>query len=140
MAGTVPAVEGRPLPTATDASRPFWEATRHRRLEIQWCEQCAAAVHFPRSFCPRQPGHRLSWREASGRGEVYSFTVDHRPAPPFGPEPLVVALVELEEGPRLMTNITGGAPGEVSVGMAVEVVWEPLPDGRHLPLFWPAPT
>lgn len=137
MSATTAPVEGRPQPNVTDESRPFWEATREQRLVLQWCEDCGRVVHFPRSFCPSCAGHRLTWREASGRGVLYSFTVDHRPLPPFGPELWTVALVDLEEGARLMTNVVDCAPDDIRVGLPLEVVWEPLPDGRHLALFKP---
>ena len=137
MTATGQPIEGRPQPTTTEESLPFWDATREQRLRLQWCEDCDVVVHFPRSFCPRDGGHRLGWRYSNERGVVYSFTVDHRPAPQFGPEPWTVALVDLDEGARLMTNIVGCPIDQIAVGLAVEVVWEPLPDGRHLPLFRP---
>ena len=127
----------RPQPPSTPDSEPFWEATRERRLKLQWCLSCNRVVHFPRSLCPHCGGRDLQWREAPGTGTVYSFTVDHRPPPPFGPDPWVVALVELDEGARLMTNISGCSADQVRIGMPVEVAWEPLPDGRHLPIFQP---
>jgi len=83
----------------------------------------------------------VDWRPATGDGVVYSFSIEHRP-PPIGfsmGKPYVVALVELFEGVRLMTNIVGCPPEEVEVGMEVSVIWEPLPDGRQLPLFEPPP-
>jgi uncharacterized protein len=130
----------RPIePPVSDSSAPFWDATRERRLVIQWCTACNAPVWFPREFCPGCSGDALEWRPASGRGEVYAYTVEHRPSmpTPFGDEPYVVALVELVEGPRLMTNIVGCPADTVAVGMAVQVTWEGLSDGRNLPLFEP---
>ena len=82
---------------------------------------------------------RLEWRPCLGTGTLYSFTVNHLSADPAGGEgPFAVALVELAEGHRMMINVVGLAPDELSVGMAVRVTWEPLADGRHYPLFEPA--
>jgi uncharacterized OB-fold protein len=127
-------------PPVTETSQPFWDATREQRLLIQWCTACDAPVWFPREVCPGCFGSALEWRPASGRGEIYACIVEHRPSmpTPFGDEPYVVALVELDEGPRLMTNIVGCPPESVSVGMPVQVTWEELSDGRNLPLFEPA--
>ena len=124
----------------TEASGPFWEATRRRRLVLPWCVECDQAFWFPREVCPRCLGSAIEWRTATGRGLVYAVTVDHRPAllaKVFGDEPYAVALVELDEGVRMLTNVVGVAPIDVTVGMAVEVTWEPMSDGRHLVLFQP---
>jgi hypothetical protein len=86
-------------------------------------------------------GSAIEWRPATGDGVVYSYSIDHRP-PPVGfsmGKPFVVALVELQEGVRLMTNIVGCPPERVEVGTEVSVTWEPLSDGRQLPLFEPSP-
>jgi uncharacterized protein len=126
-------------PPVTDTTTPFWDATREQRLVLQWCTECDAPVWFPREVCPSCLGSSLEWRPASGRAEVYACTVEHRPTmpTPFGDAPYVVALVELEEGPRLMTNVVGCDPRAVTVGMPVQVTWEQLSDGRNLPLFAP---
>jgi len=126
-------------------SGPFWEATREGRLLVQWCTGCDRGIFYPRSFCPRcsSPRAALEWRTASGRATVYAAVVEHRPAAAgttfSGGEPYCVALVDLEEGVRLLTNIVGCPPEEVHSGMAVTVTWEPLTDGRQLPLFCPVP-
>ena len=126
-------------PPVTETTTPFWDATRERRLVLQWCTACDAPVWFPREVCPSCLGSSLEWRPASGRAEVYASTVEHRPTMPmpFDDAPYVVALVELEEGPRLMTNVVGCDPHAVIVGMPVQVTWEQLSDGRNLPLFEP---
>ncbi len=127
-------------PPVTETSQPFWDATREQRLLLQWCTTCDEPVWFPREVCPGCRGDTLEWRPASGRGEVYACTVEHRPTmpTPFGDAPYVVAIVELAEGPRLLTNVVGCPPDSVSVGMRVQVTWEELSDGRNLPLFEPA--
>jgi uncharacterized OB-fold protein len=126
-------------PPVSDRAKPFWDATRERRLSLQYCRADGKPIHYPREVCPRCLGTDLEWRPASGRGIVYAFTVNYVPgsAPPERPLPYVVALVDLDEGVRMMTNIVGCAPRDVKVGMPVEVSWEPLSDGRHLPVFAP---
>ena len=114
------------------ASRPFWDATREQRLDLQWCLDCEQPVHFPREVCPRCLGTRFEWRTASGEAEVYSVVVEHR-----AEEPYAVALVDLPEGVRMLTNVVGVPATDVTVGMPVKVTWEALDDGRHLPLFEP---
>jgi uncharacterized OB-fold protein len=127
-------------------SAPFWEATREGRLLVQWCTACDKGIFYPRSFCPicGATTSGLEWRTASGRATVYARTIEQKPAATgvtfSDGEPYVVALVELEEGVRMMTNVIGCPPADVSIGMAVTVVWEPLSDGRQLPLFTPTPT
>jgi uncharacterized OB-fold protein len=126
-------------PPASELTRPFWDATREHRLLVQWCAACEEPIWFPREVCVHCLGNALVWRESRGSGSVYAFLVEHRPNMPgvFGDAPYVVALVELDEGVRLMTNVVGCAPDAVAVGMAVRVTWEPLSDGRNLPQFEP---
>jgi uncharacterized OB-fold protein len=126
-------------PPVSDLVKPFWDATRERRLVLQYCRADGKPVHYPREACPRCLGTDLEWRPSSGRGSVYAFTVNHVPgsAAPQLPLPYVVALIDLDDGVRLMSNVVGCAPSEVRVGMPVDVTWEPLSDGRALPLFTP---
>lgn len=127
-------------PPVSQGSEPFWEGTRQRQLQLPWCTACERPFFYPRAFCPRCLGNAIEWRQAAGTGSVYAFTIDHRVdgiAFAAG-SPFVVGLVELDEGVRLMTNVVGCAPAEVRVHMPVTVCWEPLSDGRHLPLFSPA--
>jgi uncharacterized OB-fold protein len=131
-------VTARPLPTVSLESEPFWAATRDRRLVLQWCANCDATVQFPRSFCPRCQQSSLEWREASGSGTVYAVTVEHRPEAMGEEKPYAVALVDLDEGARFMTNVVGCEPDAVAIGMAVRVTWEELEDGRNLPQFKPS--
>ncbi len=131
-------------PPVSPESAPFWEATRRGIFLLQWCTQCDRPVFYPRALCPRcgTPAAGLTWREASGRATVHAAVVEHRPdaagAAFSGGQPYCVALVDLEEGVRVMTNVVGCAPGDVDAGMAVTLTWEPLSDGRQLPLFEPA--
>lgn len=129
------------VPPPTAAAEPFWEATRDRRLILQWCDACERTVHYPRSHCPHcGASEALVWRDAPSEGRIYAVTMHHLPGQTWsGPVPYVVALVELEGGARLMTNIVGMASEGARVGNRVLLTWEPLPDGRHLPLFSPEP-
>jgi len=127
-------------PPASPAAEPFWAATRDQRLVLQWCRACEAPVHFPREACPGCLGTDLEFRPSAGRGTVYAVSVMPKPAHPLlaGREPYTVALVELDEGVRLLSNVVETDPWSVAVGQPVEVCWEPLSDGRHLPQFRPA--
>jgi len=127
-------------PPMSAAGEPFWAATRERRLELQWCRSCERAIHFPREACPSCLGDDLELRPAAGTGTVYAATVIPKAGNPGmrGREPYVVALVDLPEGVRLLTNVLAEDPASVAVGDPVTVAWEPLADGRHLPVFVPA--
>ena len=148
-AGTTPA-RTRMEPPVGAESGPFWEATRDGTLLVQWCTSCDRGIFYPRAFCPYCPssgssgslgGSTLEWRTASGRATVHAATIEYKPAATGSTfsdgRPYVVALVDLDEGVRMMTNIVGCAPEDVRPGMAVRVTWEPLSDGRQLPLFTP---
>jgi uncharacterized OB-fold protein len=129
-------------PTATALTEPFWEATREQRYLIQWCTRDNRTIFYPREVCPTcLQADALEWRDASGRGTVYAVSVQHRAANPTMADrvPYAVALVELEEGPRVMTNVINTPPEDVRVGQSVQLAWEPLSDGRNLPQFEPRP-
>ena len=125
-------------PPVTDVSAPFWEATRQRMLLLQWCVDCDRPIFYPREVCPLCMGSALEWRRASGRGAVYAVTVEHHPQHPAMNEiaPYPVALVDLDEGVRMLSRLVGCS--DPRVGMSVNVTWEELTDGRNLPLFEPA--
>jgi hypothetical protein len=127
-------------PPVTEASAPFWDATREQRFVLPWSTATGKPVWYPREVDPAAPDQPFDWREASGEGVVYAASVHHKTGPGRDPDdgPYVVALVELPEGVRMMTNIVGCPPDEVTVGMPVRLVWHPLSDGRHLPMFAPA--
>jgi uncharacterized OB-fold protein len=126
-------------PPQSEATGPYWEATRQQRLVLPWCPACGRAFWAPREVCPACLGTAVEWRPAAGTGVVYAASVHHKPGPGRTPEdgPYVVALVELAEGVRMMTNVVGCPPDDVVVGMRVTVAWHPLSDGRHLPVFTP---
>ena len=110
----------------------FWNATRDHRLLLQWCTRGDHPVWYPRNVCPVHLTPDLDWRPAAGTGVVYAYTVDHRADPP-----LATALVELDEGVRMMTNIVDCPWSSVRVGLPVRVAWQPMEDGRNLPQFTP---
>ncbi len=114
---------------------PFWAAAREGRLDAPWCEACGQAVLYPRSLCPRCHGPTV-WRTLSGRGTVYSYGIEQRDvAPGLGlVPPYVVALVELDEGGRFVTNVVDD-PARVAIGAPVRVVFHDLGDGRVVPRF-----
>ena len=126
-------------PPISEAAEPYWAATREQRLDLQWCRACERAIHFPREACPRCLGTDLEFRPASGLGTVYAVSVMPKPGNPgmAGRAPYAVALVDLDEGVRLLTNIVDVDPWSVAVGQRVGVAWEALADGRHLPVFAP---
>ncbi|MGI8937031.1 MAG: Zn-ribbon domain-containing OB-fold protein, partial [Iamia sp.] len=126
-------------PPESPAGAPFWAATRERRFTLPWCQTCDRPHWFPRDFCPHCLTGDVEWREASGRGVVYAVSVMPKPANPTmaGREPYAVALIELAEGVRMMSEVTGCPPDEVTVDLPVRLRWEALGDGRHLPLFEP---
>ncbi len=128
-------------PQTNELTAPFWDATKEERYLVQWCSGCNKAIYYPREVCPGcLTSDDLEWRESPGRGEVYTFNVTHKPGLPFMTDrlPFVVALVTLEEGTRVVTNIVNCDPSQVSVGMPVKVAWEDLSDGRKIPVFEPA--
>ena len=126
-------------PPASEAAAPFWEATRRDELVLPWCTACERPFWYPRDVCPGCLGHAIEWRPATGAGQVYAVSVQHAPGPGRRPDdgPYAVALVDLAEGVRVMTNVVGCPPEDVTVGMAVRVTWAPLSDGRKLPQMTP---
>ncbi|MCB0975874.1 MAG: OB-fold domain-containing protein [Acidimicrobiales bacterium] len=123
-------------PISTEAE-PFWDATRERTLLVQWCPACDRGIHFPRAACPTCLGDVLEHRPSTGEGVVYACSTMASPGNPTmsGREPYVVALVDLDEGIRMLTNIVGEDAAAVAPGDPVRVAWEPLEDARHLPVF-----
>ena len=111
------------LPVPDLESAEYWKATREGKLLIKECRSCGRAYFYPRNHCPNCWSTDTAWREASGRGTVYTFTVVYQnDLPPFRDRvPYVVAIVELEEGVRMTSNIEGVAPEDVRCGMAVQV-------------------
>ena len=128
------------LPAPEAETRPFWDAARERRLLVKRCADCGAAHFYPRPFCPTCWGGQVDWEEASGAATLYTWSVVHvNDLPPF-PErvPYVAAIVELAEGPRMMTNVVGCDAEQLTVGMALRVDYRDLDDEFTIPVFVPA--
>jgi uncharacterized protein len=128
----------KPLPKPSPTSRPFWEAARRHELRLQHCGACNHYVYYPRDRCPYCMADKLEWRDASGRGKVHSYTVVRRASTrSFADGPYVLAIVELDEGPRLTTNVVA-APENVKVGMPVTVYFDDVTPEHTLVKFKPA--
>jgi uncharacterized OB-fold protein len=127
----------KPLPAIDGESRSFWQAARERRLEIMRCRGCGKHFFYPRELCPFCHSDAPERVMASGRGTIYSFTIARRPAgPAFKADvPYVVALVELEEGPRLMTNILTPDVASVRIGQKVTAVYDDVSEDLTLVKF-----
>lgn len=128
------------LPQPTDLSRPFWEAARRHELLIQRCSGCGRHVFYPRYNCPHCDSRGLVWDKVSGRGRVYTYTIARRPTHPAFADrvPYVIAIVELEEGPRVTTNIVDCEVDAVRIDMPVEVTFWDVSDEVSLVMFRPA--
>jgi uncharacterized protein len=127
-------------PLVEDESRPFWEGLRDGRLLIKHCAACGAFHYYPRPFCPSCWSDDVEWYEASGRATVYTYsTVYVNDLPPFGPQvPYVAAVVELEEGPRMMTRLVDCTKDDITLGMPVEVTYTDLDHELKIAVFRPA--
>ncbi|MCY4449075.1 MAG: Zn-ribbon domain-containing OB-fold protein [Chloroflexi bacterium] len=131
-----------PLPVKQPESDYYWEKAQAHELWLRRCDACEQAYFYPRDFCPHCGSRDVSWVQASGRGTLHTFAIVHRaPVPAFRDHvPFVVAMVDLEEGPRIPTNLTGVEPdpAHIQVGMAVEVAFADVTDDITLPVFRPA--
>jgi uncharacterized OB-fold protein len=130
----------RPLPRPTPETAHFWEGTAVGELRLQRCRGCAATYFPPQPFCPGCGDDDVEVVQASGQGTLYSYVVTHRAAPGFT-APYVIAVVELAEGPRLLTNLVGveANPDVLPIDLPVEVVFEPRGEVT-LPMFRPRAT
>jgi len=129
----------RPLPNFDEPdTKPFWDGTKQRNLKYQQCADCQTVVFHPRRHCTGCLGSNLVWQVASGRARVYSYSIVRQSYHPFFRNhiPYVVAWIDLEEGPRLLSNIVGVDAEEVFCDMEVEVDWEANGD-YAIPLFKP---
>jgi hypothetical protein len=123
-----------PAPAVTPETRPFWDAAAEGRLLLKWCAACRQPHHYPRSICPHCGSDRTEWREASGRGAIYTYSVMRR-----APVPYAIAYVTLEEGVAMLTNIVDCDLDAIRIGQRVRVVFAPTEgDGPPVPVFTPA--
>ncbi len=128
----------KPLPKPTETSRPFWDAAKRHQLQLQQCGGCKAYVYYPRDRCPHCLSEKLDWKPVSGKGKVYSYTVVRRAATrSFADKPYILAIVELDEGPRMTTNIEA-APERIKIGMPVNVWFDDVTPEKTLVKFKPA--
>ena len=131
----------RPLPIPTPETEHFWEGTKLGELRLQRCSDCSKSYFPPRPFCPFCGSQDVSVFAASGRAKLYSYVISHQTTPsgPFK-EPYAVAVVELEEGPRMMTNIVEceQTPEALALDMPLEVTFDACSDEISLPFFRPA--
>lgn len=131
----------RPIPMPTPETRHYWDGARQSELRLQRCRDHGHVYFPPRPFCPECSSRDVEVFRASGRGRLYSYVISQRAGPGFDP-PYAIAVVELEEGPRLMTSIvdTPQTPEALVLDMPVEVAFEPISDEITLPVFKPART
>jgi uncharacterized OB-fold protein len=118
-------------------SAPFWQACKEGRLTVQRCRDCRTAFFFPRWLCPQCSSIHVEWITCSGLATVYSYSVVRRQSAPALRAPYVLALVDLDEGPRLMTHIVECSPDDVHIGMRVKVNFNEPVSGVPAPRFEP---
>ena len=137
---TTPYTKPLPVPANEALSRPFWEAAKRHELIMPKCNTCARVFFYPREVCPDCLSSDLGWTPATGRGRVYSYTVVHQPVnAAFQPDaPFVYAVVQLDEGPQLVTNIVDCAIDAVAVNMPVTAVFDDVTPEVTLVKFKPA--
>lgn len=130
----------KPIPTPTHETRPYWDGCKRHELRIQQCGACGQYQFYPRLYCSKCFSERVDWVNASGRAKVTTFTIVRRPVSPAFKDdlPYVVALVTLEEGPSMMTNIVGCAPETVTIGMPLAVTFEDWTEEISIAKFRPA--
>lgn len=126
----------RPLPVPSPLTEPFWAAAERRELLHPRCDVCGRAFFPPHLACPHCRAAQWSWVRSAGRGEVYSFSVVHRAPQPGFATPYVIAVVDLDEGFELMTNLVDVEPDRVRIGQRVRVTWHEEQDAV-LPMFRP---
>lgn len=127
----------RPLPQPTDTTAPYWSAAKEGKLLYQYCMACEHWQFFPRAFCVHCGAEDVQWREGSGRGKIYTFTINRRATNAFMKTklPYTVAIVETEEGIKTMANIIHTDLEIIRIGMPVKVAFEQVSDELALPQF-----
>jgi uncharacterized OB-fold protein len=127
----------RPAPIVTEDSAAFWDAADEGRLVAQRCVVCGRLRHPPRPMCPQCRSLEVDVVTLSGRGTVYSYAVLHHPQHPAFDYPVLAALVDLEEGIRVVSNLVGLAPDEIRIGLAVQAEFEATDGDHRVPVFRP---
>jgi len=131
--------KGKPIPRPAPESVPYWEAAKQHKFQVPHCNACGKFWFPPSASCPHCLSTDYEWTQLSGKGKVYSFVSYHRAWHPSyeGKTPYNVSLVDLDEGPRLISNVIGCPYDQVKIGMPVEVVYEDNEE-YTLPKFRPA--
>jgi len=129
----------RLIPIPDDESRAYWEGCHNHKLVLPKCTRCQTVIFYPRAICPECMCEEMEWISLTGKGSIYSFTIVSRgPTADFeGKVPYSLALVELDEGPRMMTNIINIDPSKISIGMRVRCTFEDISEQISLPQFEP---
>ena len=122
-------------PAITALSEPYWEGCREGLLRLQQCDACGEYQFYPRVLCSHCGHDVLNWRDVSGRGRIASYTVVPRPLSPAYPSPSIIILVDLDEGPRLMSSLAGGSVDDLAVGAVVSVDFEAWSEDISMPVF-----
>ena len=130
----------RMLPEPTPETRHFWDGCKEGELRLQRCTSCAESYFPPRPFCPKCGSRDVEVYKSSGTGVLWSYVINHRPRPDMGTEPYAIAVVQLDEGPRMMTNIVDcpQTPEALQLDMPLKVSFAKQSDEITLPLFAPA--
>lgn len=131
----------KPLPQPTPETKPFWDGTKAGELRLQRCTACSNVYFPPRPFCPECASRSVEWFRASGRGKLHSYVINQRPAPGFEADaPYAIAVVMLDEGVTMMTNLVGVAqtPEALHLDMPLEVTFDRVSDEIALPKWQPA--
>jgi uncharacterized OB-fold protein len=125
-----------PAPPVNPETGEFWAAAAQGRLLVKRCEDCQGLIWYPGAICPDCGSMRTQWLQVSGLGRVYSYTINHRGEGAYaGAPPYVLAYVQLDEGPKVMTNIVGTEDAELAIGAQVQVVFHDTGEGTALPRF-----
>jgi hypothetical protein len=134
---TVKTAPAKAVPVATPTTRPFWEGTKAGELRLQQCNDCSHHFLYPRIRCPKCGSASTTWVKASGKAKLYSYVINHFPAPGWeGEVPYVIAMVQLAEGPRMMSSLVGipPDPAKLVLDMPLQVTFQPRGD-MMLPVF-----
>ena len=127
----------RTLPVPSKISRPFWDSCKAGKMQLQCCADCGTYAFYPVYVCPECASRRLEWKPVSGRGEIFTFTIAEKAT--FETNgPLIVALVELEEGAMMVSNIVTKTPQALAIGTRLRLIYEAVSDEITLPVFEPA--
>jgi len=128
------------VPYPSPETKPYWDGCKRGELTLPFCLACEQFFFYPRPFCPKCFGWKIEWRACSGRATLYTYAIQYRPQAPGFEPPYVTAIVQLEEGPRMMTNLVEVEPdpAKITCDMPLEVMFQELNEEVSLPVFRPA--